>query len=727
MSTATRARRPPPLEALLKVVRTHRDHCDEALLARAYEFAKEAHKGQTRLTGEPYVCHPFETARTLAEIGMDDISLAAGLLHDAVEDTPLTQDELRQAMGDEIAALVEGVTKLGRIHFRTPEEQRAENLRKMFLAMAKDLRVVLIKMADRLHNMRTLKPLPPEKRRGIALETLQIFAPLAHRLGVWRLKWELEDLCLRELEPEAYAQIVAKLARGREKRELLAKAAANELRERLRKAGLEAEVFSRSKHIYSIYQKMKTQGVDFSQILDLIGLRVIVNDTNQCYAALGQVHSLWPPLDGMFFDYISKPKPNMYQSLHTKVMGPGGPMEVQIRTWDMHRTAEYGVASHWLYKEGRKESDAFEQKLAWLRRMLDLQSDARDASEWLEALKVDLFKDQVFVFTPKGDVIDLPVGATPVDFAYRIHTDIGHRCVGAKVNNAIVNLDYRLKNGDVVEILTSKGAGHPSLDWLKIAATAQAKSRIKQWYRRQTKDENVRAGREQMEQECRRLGIPPAEALQSDGLSEVAARMNYATPEDLLAAVGYGEVAVETVMHRLREAGRLALPQKPVTIPKRKGARTRPRVGVSAAGLDDLLVTLSRCCAPIPGDAIEGYVTRGKGVAVHRQGCPNIIAAREREPDRLVPLAWSPGRDEKYQVPIDIEAVDRVGLLNDLLAVTSANNINIASAKGRTRKRTGTAIIRLVLEVTGVDQLHAVLERFRNRSDVIRADRPGTA
>jgi GTP pyrophosphokinase len=582
-------------------------------------------------------------------------------------------------------------------------------------------------MADRLHNMRTLQPLPPEKRRGIALETLQIFAPLAHRLGVWRLKWELEDLCLRELEPEAYREIVRKIARERRKREALAENAADELREHLRKAGVEAEVFSRSKHIYSIHQKMKTQGVDFSQILDLLGLRVVVSDTNQCYAALGQVHSLWPPLDGMFYDYISRSKPNMYQSLHTKVMGPGGPMEVQIRTWDMHRTAEYGVASHWLYKEGGKEDEAFEQKLAWLRRMLDLQSDAKDASEWLEALKVDLFKDQVFVFTPKGDIIDLPIGATAIDFAYRIHTDVGHRCVGAKANGTIVNLDYQLKNGDAIEILTSKGPGRPSLDWLKIAATTQAKAKIKQWYRRQTRDENIRVGREHLEQECRRLGVTPAEVLQSEGLEEVARRMNYTAAEDLLAAVGYGEAAAETVMHRLREAGRVTIPDKPVTIPRRRGKQARSRVGVSAAGLEDLLVTLSRCCAPSPGDTIAGYVTRGKGVAVHRTDCPNIMAAKGREPDRIIPLAWSPGHEDKYQVPIDIEAMDRVGLLNDLLAVTSANSINIVSAKAKTLRRTGTALIRLVLEVTSLDQLHGVLERFRNRSDVIRAGRPGTA
>jgi len=723
MATA-RSLAAPGIEALLAEVRAHRQDVDEALLRRAYDFAKHAHEGQLRLTGEPYVCHPFETARVAAELGLDDAALAAALLHDTVEDTPATQEEVERDFGPEIGSLVDGVTKLGRIHFRTREEQRAENLRKMLLAMCRDLRIILIKMADRLHNMRTLRPLPPEKRQGIALETLQIFAPLAHRLGVWRLKWELEDLSLRYLEPAAYRRIVRKLAQSRAERERAVRNAVQTLQRSLERAGISAEVTGRTKHIYSIYYKMKSQGVDFDQILDLQALRVVAATVPQCYAALGQVHALWHPLDGMFHDYMSRPKPNMYQSLHTKVSGPGGPMEVQIRTHEMHRTAEYGVASHWRYKEqGEHRDEDFDQKLAWLRRLLDLHADARDTSEWLESLRVDLFKDQVFVFTPKGDVIDLPVGSTPLDFAYRIHTDIGHRCTGARVNGSLVNLDHKLSNGDIVEIITSKGPGRPSLDWLNIVVTPQAKSKIKQWYRRQSREENIRAGRDHLEQECRRYGLAPMQVLQSEALQELAGRMNYPSVDDLLAAVGYGDVASETVIHRLRQA--VSPPSQPVVALREKARSLARKAGISVSGLQDLLVVLSRCCAPVPGDDIAGYVTRGKGVAVHRTDCPNLLAARQKEPERTLSLEWAAGQQDNYPAAIEIEALDRVGLLNDLLAVTSALNINIVTAKARIKKRTRTALVNLVVEVAGRDQLQGVLEQLRKRTDVIRADRLG--
>jgi GTP pyrophosphokinase len=716
----------PSLQALLAEVRTHRQTVDEDLLRRAFEFTRKAHEGQFRLTGEPYVCHPLEAAKAAAQIGLDDQALAAALLHDTIEDTSTTLEELQQQFGPEIAGLVDGVTKLGRIHFRTREEQRAENLRKMLLAMCTDLRIIVIKMCDRLHNMRTLRPLPPDKQQGIALETLQIFAPLAHRLGVWRLKWELEDLSLRYLEPTAYRQIVRKLAQSRAERERIVSDAVQVLQRRLDQIGIAAEVSGRTKHIHSIYQKMKTQGVDYGQILDLQALRVIVPTLPQCYSALGVVHALWPPMDAMFHDHISRPKPNMYQSLHTKVTTPAGPMEVQIRTQEMHRTAEYGIASHWRYKEQVAHADeTFEQKLAWLRRLLELHADAKDTSEWLESLKVDLFKDQVFVFTPKGDVIDLPVGSTPIDFAYRIHTDIGHRCTGARVNGAIVNLDHKLSNGDVVEIMVSKGPGRPSLDWLNIAVTPQARSKIKQWYRRQSREENIHTGRAHLEQECRRYGVAPMQVLQPEAMQELAERMNYASVDDLLAAVGYGDVASETVIGKLRQA--TSPPSQPVVAPHEKARRVARRAGISISGLQDLLVTLSRCCSPVPGDAIAGYVTRGKGVAVHRTDCPNLIAAQERESERILSLDWAAGQDDKYAAAIEIEAADRVGLLNDLLAVTSADNINIVTAKARIKKRSRTAVISLVLEVSSRDQLDGLLQQFRRRPDVIRAGRIGGA
>ncbi len=709
------------LEALLERAARYNPEVDRQLLRRAYQFAAEAHRGQKRLTGDDYMSHPLEVAGLLCELEMDEATLAAALLHDVVEDTGHELEEVQQEFGEEIASLVDGVTKLRRIQFDTSRDRQAENLRRMLLAMAKDLRVILIKLADRLHNMRTLDPLPEERRLEVAQETLQIFAPIAHRLGVWRLKWELEDLALRHLEPEQYQEITHSVARSREEREAIIARASEQLRQRLQEMGIEAEIEGRPKHCYSVYQKMQQQAVDFDQILDLEAIRVIVNTETECYTALGVVHSLWLPLPDMFTDYIAKPKPNMYQSLHTKVIGPhGGPMEVQIRTWAMHRRAEYGVAAHWRYKgEGRGDLET-DTKLSWLRQLLDLHSDLRDPHEWLESLKLDLFKDQVFVFTPKGDVIDLPAGSCPVDFAYRIHTEVGHHCVGAKVNGRMVPLNYVFRNGDVVEIITSsRPEVRPSLDWLSFVVSSQARSRIKAWYRRAQREESIARGRQRLQEECESLGLHAGELLEENRLAELAARMSYSSADDLYAAVGYGDLAAEPVLRRLRG-------EAPKPKPKRPGAKKDQgslRVAISAGGVTDVLFRLSRCCAPVPGDEIVGFITRGRGVTVHRADCANAAYHAGREPDRLTPLEWTLTREAYFPVVVEVDALDRVGLLSDITGIISGTNTNIVEARARTGGKPKMARFALTLEVKDLDQLQRIMDRLRALSDVLRVDR----
>jgi guanosine-3',5'-bis(diphosphate) 3'-pyrophosphohydrolase len=709
------------LAGLLNRVAAYNPQVDRDLLTRAYEFAAAAHTGQKRLTGHDYVSHPLEVAGLLSELELDDATLAAALLHDVVEDTGQDLDVVRRDFGDEIATLVDGVTELRRIHFDSRRERQAENLRRMLLAMAKDLRVILIKLADRLHNMRTLSPLPEERQHEVAEETLQIFAPIAHRLGIWRYKWELEDLSLRHLEASAYNEVAQAVARSREERVGTIRRAIEQLRERLREVSVEAEIEGRPKHFYSIYQKMQREGVDFDQILDLEAIRVVVNTETECYTALGIVHSLWLPLPDMFTDYVAKPKPNMYQSLHTKVIGPhGGPMEVQIRTWSMHRRAEYGVAAHWRYKEGTRGDLEVESKLSWLRQLLDLQSDLRDPHEWLESLKLDLFKDQVFVFTPKGDVIDLPAGSTPVDFAYRIHTEVGHHCAGARVNGRMVPLSYVFRNGDVAEIVTSSRPGtRPSLDWLSFVATSQARSRIKAWYRRAQRDESIVRGRERLEEECTGLGAEPASVLQEAKLHDLAQRLTYTTTDDLLAAVGYGDLASETVIRRLR--GERAAPKRKKRPPRSEQGTLR--LAISAAGVSDVLFRLSRCCAPVPGDPIVGFVTRGRGITVHRVGCPNTAYYRKREPNRLMPLEWTLSGEAYFPVTVQVDALDRVGLLSDITAIISGTNTNIVEARVRTGGKPKLARFHLTLEVKDVAHLRGIMDRIEALSDVLRVER----
>ncbi|HEY3377381.1 MAG TPA: bifunctional (p)ppGpp synthetase/guanosine-3',5'-bis(diphosphate) 3'-pyrophosphohydrolase [Armatimonadota bacterium] len=708
------------------------------LLVRVYEFAVLIHGGQTRKSGDPYIIHPLEVAYILSELEMDEASVAAGLLHDTIEDgllerpngdiTPVTHADLSQRFGPEIASLVEGVTKLGALHFHSKEARQAENLRKMLLATARDIRVILIKLADRLHNMRTLKYLSEADQLRIADETLRIFAPIAHRLGIWKIKWELEDQSLRYLDAEAYRQIQNRVNRTRSEREEVVSTAIQQLTDRMAQLGIEADVVGRPKHFYSIYNKMKSQDIDFNQILDLEAIRVLVNNVQACYAVLGEVHSLWLPLPNMFTDYIAKPKPNLYQSLHTKVIGPHGqPLEVQIRTWDMHRTAEVGIAAHWHYKEGGSRDVDFESKLAWLRGLLDSQNEAKSEADWIESIKVDLFKDQVFVFTPAGDIIDLPAGSTPIDFAYRIHTDIGSRCSGAKVNGRLVPLSYHFANGDVVEIIV-RANQVPSLDWLTYVASAHARGKIKAFFRKRDREENIQHGHAALDEECRRLGLPAVEVLRQEKLLAVANKMNLMTVEELYALIGYGEITAEGVIHRIRED----IPKRSLDELRASGQSSLEQgqlpIQISSSGIDGIFFRLSRCCKPIPGDVIVGYVTRGKGVTIHRMDCPNLqkLRSNPEETERLMTLEWQDTGEGLYDAEIEIVVLDRLGLLADIGAILSETKTNIRSAKMTSEPKKHTGHIIITVDTTGTQHLQSIIQRINVLSDIIQIHRRGT-
>lgn len=717
---------------VIERVRQYDPQADFELIRRAHDFAAEAHKDQKRLSGDPYITHPLATAEALADLEMDAASIAAGLLHDVLEDTGFTIEDIRREFGEEIATLVDGVTKLKLADFdveqgesdhetkhkRVEFRRSAANLRKIFLAMARDLRVMVIKLCDRLHNMETLSALPPERRIKVATETMQIFAPLAHRLGIWKLKWRLEDLAFKYLEPEKYEEIVERVSRTRTEREQELTIAVEAIRERLHSEGVRAHIEARPKHLYSIFQKMQRDEVDFSEIYDLSAIRVIVQSVADCYHVLGVVHDLWMPIPDRFDDYIAKPKSNMYQSLHTKVIGPRGePIEVQIRTWDMHRTAEFGVAAHWQYKEGGQSADQFERKMQWLRQQLfDWQTDARDAGEFLRSVIDDLFTDQVFVFTPKGDVVDLPAGSTPVDFAYRVHSELGNHIVGAKVNGRIVPISSRLHNGDIVEVI-SRANSNPSRDWLNFVATANARNRIKSYFRRIHHNESVAQGRETLERELERAGIDAQAAMRPEALAPIAESLNLQGDEELLAAIGFGNVAVGTVVNRFRAQA------KPAEAP---GLVSRPhaeaRLTVSLEGADRVMIRRARCCSPIPGDDVVGYVTRGRGMMLHRQNCPNALAYRETDPRRLVEVDWRELNGERYPAEIIIEALDRVGLLNDISAVFSETRTNIESANVRSMPDK-TARLQLTVDVEGTEHLTKLIQHVGRLNDVLRIER----
>jgi GTP diphosphokinase / guanosine-3',5'-bis(diphosphate) 3'-diphosphatase len=686
-------------------------------VGQAFDLAVTAHEGQKRATGEPYVTHPIASAQILAELGIDTVAIQAALLHDVPEDTEYSLTDVEERFGAEVAQLVDGVTKLSKFSTHSHEQQQAENIRKMLLAMAQDIRVVLIKLADRLHNMRTLYGLPPEKQQRIARQTMEIYAPLAERLGIWQMKWELEDLAFKALEPERFRELAKLLDTRRKGRETYIERAIAELKPKLAAAGIEADLQGRPKHIYSIWKKMERKGAEFGEIYDVYAIRILVEEVRDCYAALGIVHSIWRPIPGQFDDYIAVPKNNLYQSLHTAVIAlDGKPLEIQIRTQAMHQVSEVGIAAHWRYKEGTKSDREYDAKLAWLRQLLDWQRDVSDATEFVEGIKLDIFQDQVFVFTPKGDIKDLPAGATPLDFAYRIHTDVGHRTIGAKVNNRLVPLDYRLKNGDIVEIVTTKGEHGPSRDWMNVVKTSHAREKIRQWFKRKDRDENIVHGRESLERELRRLARTSIAAVGPDQILEVAKHLNYETLDDFYAAIGYGAVGAQTVVMRLGVVDDVQS-TLPTVAPPQKLERTG---GVRVKGVGDLLIRFAKCCNPIPGDPIVGFITRGKGVTVHLQSCPTVI--NEREVSRLIDVEWEHTPTETYPIAIRVEAYDRTGLLSDITQVVAENKVNIVAAHvGVTPDH--TAVVTATMQVHSVSQLARVMSRIETLKDVISVQR----
>ena len=729
------------IEQLLEKLPDYYTIADKDLVARAYRKAAKAHEGQKRASGEPYVQHCLAVAEILAELRMPAAVVAAGLLHDTVEDTDTTLEDLRRDFGDEVASLVDGVTKLvslprvsradgvmegdeaeDEVLAQVSERERKrtltnESLRKTFLAMSKDVRVVIIKLADRLHNMRTLASLPPEKQRRIARQTLDIFAPLANRLGIWQIKWELEDLAFRYVNPEAYKDIARKLSERRTEREEELKKASERIREVLAEAGIRGKVYGRPKHIYSIYRKMQRKGVPFEALRDIRGVRVIVDDIPTCYAVLGVVHTHWKPIPGEFDDYIANPKDNSYQSLHTAVLFEDGKvLEIQIRTEEMHRQAEYGIAAHWRYKEnGSRVDEEFERKINWLRQLMEWQQDVSDASEFIDGMKTDVFDDRIYVFTPRGDIIDLPAGATPIDFAYHIHTEIGHRCRGAKVNGKLVPLSYKLKTGDQVEILTARRGG-PSRDWLnphlELVKTQRARAKIRQWFKKQAREQNLAHGRAVLEKEFKRLG------LEQLPLEEVAKHFGYRLVDDMYVAIGTGDLSLNRIITYLAETEKES--QQSYLTPHARPQKPSGSEEITIMGLKGMLINFARCCNPAPGDPIVGYVTRGRGAVIHRQDCPNVLRVREK--GRLVQVSWGVPT-ESYAVPVQVRAYDRDGLMKDVAVVISEEGVNIDKVSVKVSDRTGQAVLDLVLRVRDIAQLSRVLNRLENLPNVLAAYR----
>ncbi|MEQ8173554.1 MAG: bifunctional (p)ppGpp synthetase/guanosine-3',5'-bis(diphosphate) 3'-pyrophosphohydrolase [Syntrophomonadaceae bacterium] len=706
---------------------------DAGLIKRAYEYALQAHTGQKRFSGEPYIIHPVEVALILTEIEMDVPSICAALLHDVVEDTDASYTNILGEFGEEIASLVDGVTKLSRIDFKSREEAQAENLRKMFLAMAKDIRVILIKLADRLHNMRTLNFQPERKQKEIALETMEIFAPLAHRLGIFRFKWELEDLAFAYLDPEMYYEIARRLKAKRREREDYVHDLIEQIRNGLRQIGIEADIEGRPKNIYSIYKKMIKQNKDIDEIYDKIAIRVLVNDVRECYGVLGIIHTMWKPLPGRFKDYIATPKPNMYQSLHTTLIGKGGePFEVQIRTFEMHRIADSGIAAHWRYKEGVNPKDRkFDEKLSWLRQILEWQQEIKDTREFMESLRIDLFDDTVFVFTPKGAVIELPKGACPVDFAYRVHTEVGHKCSGAKVNGRIVPLDYPLENGDIVEVMTSKNSPGPTFGWMDFVKTSSAKSKIRQWFNREKRQMNLVKGHDLLERELKKKSLSTKEFFKEDRLLEVAKRFSHLTVDDLLAAVGDGAVTATQVINKQKEIFFQQAPVEdmfkvPLTPPSAL-PRSKETTALRVRGVDDVAIRLARCCNPLPGDDVLGYITRGRGVSVHRRDCPNMIHYLRMEKDRVLEVEWADASGV-YNVELEVSAFDRPRLTTDVLNEIADARVQINSVYSRATKN-NLALMNFKLEINDLGRLQAVIHRIQKVKDVIEVRRvlPGEA
>lgn len=709
-------------EALLEKAKEYLPPDKLALVKAAYEFASRAHQGQVRKTGEPFLEHPVQTAMILAGLQLDATTLAAALLHDVLEDCGVPLSEVEAKFGPEVSRLVDGTTKLGKLSWRgdgdSRQESQVQNLRKMLLAMAQDLRVVFIKLADRLHNMRTLGVLSLEKRRQIAQETLEVYAPLAHRLGIWQLKWQLEDLAFRYLEPREYHRIARMVATKRVQRESFITEVVEILKQELEKAEIRGDVFGRPKHIYSIYDKMRryaAQGRDFNDIHDLFAVRILVHTVSDCYKALGVVHNLWHPIPEEFNDFIANPKDNGYQSLHTTVMCKGTtPLEIQIRTYEMHRTADFGVAAHWRYKEGGREEKGFEDKIAWLRQLIEWQSEL-SSEEFMESLRTELLLDQVFVFTPKGEIIPLPKGATPLDFAYRIHTELGHRCIGAKVNGKLVPLNYELKNGEIVEIMTTKADRGPSMDWLNpdlgFVKTPHAREKIRQWFKKQERAQNIERGREILERELKRLGVTIS------SLEETAGLFNYDNPDDFLAAIGYGGITPHQLALKL-----VSEPEDVSPVVKPSSSKAISPGGIQVLGVGDLLSHLANCCHPVPGDAIIGYITRSRGVSVHRRDCINIQKVEDKR--RLIEVSWGKVQ-QVYPVDIQIDAWDRVGLLRDITTIVADAKVNIAGIS--TEYHDDIISVFATLEIANMAELTHLLSRIQGVRGVISAVRASNA
>ena len=705
------------LQTLIDEIPKYQPTADLGLVERAYRFSEQSHHGQQRASGEPYLSHPLEVAGLLVDFKMDVTTVTAGLLHDVLEDTQTTKDDLAREFGADIAELVDGVTKIGKLAFSSREERQAENFRKMVVAMARDIRVLMIKLADRLHNMRTLGYLPPEKAKKIAQETLDIYAPLAHRLGMAKVKAELEDLALRVMHPDSYQELMRRVAKRRLEREAEINQVIAFLHDKLGEVGIEARISGRPKHFYSIWKKMHEGGREFDEIYDLTAVRVITKSVRDCYGALGVIHSLWKPVPGRFKDFIAMPKVNMYQSLHTTVIGPkGDPVEIQIRTLEMHRIAEEGIAAHWLYKERRSDRDRFDDAFTWLRQLMESQKEVKDPKEFLDTVRLDLFPDEVYVFTPKGDVKALPEGATPIDFAYTVHTDVGHHCVGAKVNGKLVPLRYTLRQGDIVEVVTSPGQ-HPSRDWLKIAKSNRARAKINQWLKVEERARSLELGRELFERETKKYRLTSATLLAGDDIRKVGAELGFPTVDDLLASIGYGKTSVQQVLGRVAPG---AVHEQVERVPHKAPRKSESAVRIR--GVDDLMVRFGKCCSPVPGDSIVGFITRGRGLTVHARDCLTV-AKNVLDKERLVAVEWESSGPAKRPVRIAVYiGRDRPGLLAEITTAISSCRGNITKADITvTEDRKG--INNFVVEVEDLKQLQAIMQAIREVKDVINVDR----
>ncbi len=732
-------------QQLIDKMNTYHPTKEFDMIQRAYRLAVEAHKDQKRKSGEPYIIHPLKVAYILAELELDRETITAGILHDTIEDTPYTYDDIANIFSEEVANLVDGVTKLGKLSYSTKEEMQAENYRKMFMAMAKDIRVILIKLADRLHNMRTLNYMTEAKQREKAQETLDIYAPLAHRLGISKIRTEMEDLCFKYLNPDAYYDLKEKIERKKVERESFVNSIVNDVKEKMAQSGIKGKVEGRSKHFFSIYKKMVNQHKTLDQIYDLFAVRAIVDTVRDCYGVLGVVHTMYTPMPGRFKDYIAMPKPNMYQSLHNTLIGPEGePFEIQIRTWEMHRTSEYGIAAHWKYKEGKggnggKKGDTAEEKLTWLRQILEWQQDMSDNKEYLDTIKLDLnvFTDQVYAFTPQGKVVSLPKGSTPIDFAYMIHSAVGNKMVGARVNNKMVPIDYKVQNGDRIEILTSQNSKGPSRDWLNLVKSSQARTKINQWFKKEFKEENILKGKELIDKDIKKKGYMPSELLRTEWMSILLNKFRFKDWDALCAAVGHGGVKEGQVANRLieellkekkkKEAEKALL--QPVEEENPYKQRHKSKSGVVVKGIGDVAVRFSKCCNPVPGDEIVGFVTRGRGVTIHRTDCINIMNLTEEDRHRLIEAEWDLAdkalENVSYLAGIRVVGSDRVGLMMEVSKVFNDEGISVKALTIKTAK--ATAIFDVTIEIKGKEQLEKVIKRLMKLKDIIEIERVANA